>query len=123
MRRQGRLFEAITGRDNLRLAFLKSLRGKRGSTAALFFCRDVAGGLELVRQSLLAVNPAWGPYRSFVITDPKQRTISAAPFPERIMHHAIMTILEPFLDRPMIHHSYACRSGKGTHAGQGPAHR
>jgi hypothetical protein len=27
-----------------------------------------------------------------------------------------MNVLEPVLERPMIHHSYACRKGKGTHA-------
>jgi len=116
MRRQGRLFKALVSRENLRLAFLKALRGKRGSKAALLFCRDVEAGLEEVRQRLLAPCPVWGPYRSFVITDPKERTISAAPFPERIMHHAIMNVLEQLLERPMIHHSYACRKGKGTHA-------
>ncbi|MFH2114468.1 MAG: reverse transcriptase/maturase family protein, partial [Spirochaetota bacterium] len=116
MRRQGRCFDSIISRDNLRLAFLKALRGKRGSKAALLFCRDVEAGLEDVRQRLLAPHPVWGPYRSLVITDPKERTISAAPFPERIMHHAIMNVLEPIFERPMIHHSYACRAGNGTHA-------
>jgi hypothetical protein len=51
-----------------------------------------------------------------LITDPKLRTISTAPFEQRVMHHAIMNILEPVLERPLICHSYACRKGKGTHA-------
>jgi len=51
-----------------------------------------------------------------MITDPKLRTISTAPFEQRIMHHAIINVLEPILDRPMIHNSYACRKGKGTHS-------
>ena len=65
---------------------------------------------------MISLNCEWGGYRSFQITDPKLRTISTAPFEQRIMHHAIMNVIEPVLERPMIHHSYACRKGKGTHA-------
>jgi hypothetical protein len=46
----------------------------------------------------------WGNYEQFVALD------------QRIMHHAIMNILEPIFERQMICHSYACRKGKGTHA-------
>ena len=55
-------------------------------------------------------------YRHFTITDPKQRLISAAPFPDRVMHHAIMNVLEPVFERQFIFHTYACRKGKGIHA-------
>ena len=41
---------------------------------------------------------------------------SVVPFPDRVMHHAIMNILEPVFERQFIFHTYACRKGKGTHA-------
>jgi len=69
-----------------------------------------------VRDKLTSLNCGWGNYRSFLIKDPKLRVISTAPFEQRIMHHAIMNVIEPVFDRPMIYHSYACRKGKGTHA-------
>jgi hypothetical protein len=47
---------------------------------------------------------------------PKKRTICAASFPERIVHHALMNILDPVFDRYQIFDSYACRRGKGTQA-------
>ncbi len=72
--------------------------------------------LEKIKIRLESDNPDWGNYRSFTITDPKERIISAAPFPERVMHHAIMNVLEPCFERQLIHHTYACRKGKGTHA-------
>jgi retron-type reverse transcriptase len=31
------------------------------------------------------------------------------------VHHAICNLIEPILERSLIHHSYACRTGKGTH--------
>ena len=52
---------------------------------------------------------------TFVVHDPKTREITAAPFRDRVVHHALIDPLEPWLDRRMIAHSYACRRGKGQH--------
>lgn len=52
---------------------------------------------------------------SFKIYDPKERIISVVPFTDRVMHHAIMNVLEPVFERQFIFHTYACRKNKGTH--------
>jgi hypothetical protein len=116
MKRQNRLFEQIVDYNNIRLAFLKALRGNRGSTSVANYCRNTEENIALARDKLSALQCDWGGYLSFLITDPKLRTISTAPFEQRIMHHAIMNVIEPVFNRPMICHSYACRKGKGTHA-------
>lgn len=54
-------------------------------------------------------------YRYFKIFDPKERTISVAPFRDRVVHHALVQTLEPVIDRTFICDSYATRKGKGTH--------
>jgi hypothetical protein len=41
--------------------------------------------------------------------------ISAAPFRDRVLHHALCRVVEPIFDRTFIHDSYACRVGKGNH--------
>jgi hypothetical protein len=51
---------------------------------------------------------------TFTIHDPKQRLITAPVFRERVLHHAVINVCGPVLDRRLIHHSYACRNGKGT---------
>ena len=56
-----------------------------------------------------------GPYRNFTIREPKVRRISAAPFRDRVVHHALMQVTWPIFEARMIHDSYACRVGKGTH--------
>jgi retron-type reverse transcriptase len=56
-----------------------------------------------------------GSYTNFYIYEPKKRLISAAPFRDRVVHHALCRIIEPIWERRFIHHSYACRVGKGTH--------
>ncbi|MDR2718063.1 MAG: reverse transcriptase/maturase family protein [Treponema sp.] len=116
MKRQSRLFEHIVDYNNIRLAFLKALRGNRSSYSAVNFCKNIEENLAAVRGKLTSLDCGWGRYRSFLIKDPKLRVISTAPFEQRIMHHAIMNVIEPVFDRPMICNSYACRKGKGTHA-------
>ena len=52
-------------------------------------------------------------YHYFTIHDPKERTICAAQFRERVLHHALMNVCEPVLERAAVFDSYACRRGKG----------
>jgi RNA-directed DNA polymerase len=57
-----------------------------------------------------------GPYHNFFINEPKRRKISAAPFRDRIVHHAVVRVLEPVFEPRFIFDSYVRRRGKGTHA-------
>lgn len=116
MKRKNFLFDEISRRDNVRLAFLKAIRGNRSSPQSVYFCRNIDRNLRAVQENLRSPDFRWGGYRSFLIKDPKLRTISTAPFAQRVMHHAIMNVIEPVLERPLVFHSYACRRGKGTHA-------
>lgn len=56
-----------------------------------------------------------GAYRHFVINEPKRRKISASPFRDRVVHHALCNIIEPLFEDKFFPHSYANRKGKGTH--------
>jgi hypothetical protein len=69
--------------------------------------------LEELQQSLLSGNVTVGNYHYFKIRDPKERTICAASFSERVLHHAVMNLCEPILERASVSDSYACRKGKG----------
>lgn len=64
---------------------------------------------------LLAKSYQPGPYASFYIHEPKRRLISAAPFRDRVVHHALCNVIEPIFERSFIDDSYANRVGKGTH--------
>ena len=55
-------------------------------------------------------------YVAFEITDPKRRIVSAAPFRDRVVHHALCAVIEPIFERGFIFDSYADRLGKGSHA-------
>ena len=116
MKRQGRLFEQIIDPANIRHAWLRCLRGKRRKAEVIRFSRDLDDRLREIHRRLSALEPQWGDYESFVVREPKTRIISAVALDQRIMHHAIMNVLEPIFDRHLVYHTYACRKGKGTHA-------
>ena len=113
MRRAGNLIDQIAEADNLRLAFWKASRGKRAKAEVLRYREDLASELAELRTRLLAGSVDWGPYRTFMIHDPKERLICAAPFGDRVAHHAIMNVAESAFESYQIHDSYACRKGKG----------
>ena len=113
MKRVGNLWPEVLARENLVEAFHKAARGKRRKIEVRDFCRDLDAQLSLMRGQLLDRSFEVGHYHVFKVYDPKERTIHAARFPERVFHHALMNVCEPLLDRRSIFHSYACRRGKG----------
>ena len=116
MNRAGNLFEKICDIQNLHEAYYKASKNKRFTSGYINFRKDSETNLEKLRKSLVDGKYTHGQYRHFIITDPKQRLISAASFPDRVIHHAIMNVLEPVFERQFIFHTYACRKEKGTHA-------
>jgi RNA-directed DNA polymerase len=113
MQRVGNLFEPIAAWDNLRLAVVRALRGKRDRLDARRFVSRLDANLANLRGQLLAGTVALGCFRQFVIHDPKERIITAPCFRERVLHHAVMNVCEPYLDRWLIDDTFACRRGKG----------
>ena len=115
MKRLGGLWEAITAWDNLVLAYHKARRGKRNRPAVAWFACHLEPELLDLQRELRTGGYAPGAYRQFTIYDRKPRVISAAPFRDRVVHHAVMNLVEPALDRRFIDDTYACRKGKGVH--------
>lgn len=116
MRRVGGLWPQVTAAENLEAAFRAARRGKRSRDEVAGFSLSWEGELRALRQELLERSYEPGGYRQFTIYDRKPRLISAAPFRDRVVHHALMRVVEPLLEPRMYSHSYACRAGKGVHA-------
>jgi len=111
----GGLFPRLVSFDNLLAAFAKARRGKRGKQAVAEF--DLNLEPELLRLQCELTKGTWhpGPYYSFYVHDQKCRLITAAPFRDRVVHHALLNVLEPVFEPTFISDSYACRVGKGQH--------
>jgi RNA-directed DNA polymerase len=114
MKRAGGLYRQIPTYENLCLAFWKACRGKQDRKEVIAFRSNFDGQVRKLQDALLRHEPDIGHYRFFTVHDPKQRSICAAAFPERVLHHAIMNLCEPVLEAYAIHDSYACRKGKGA---------
>jgi len=109
------LWREITSFENLLLAFRKAARGKRSRSGVVGFEFRLEEHLVELRRNLLDGAYRPGGYTSFVVHDPKRRLISAAPFGDRVVHHALMHVTGPLFERSFIDDSFANRVGKGTH--------
>jgi retron-type reverse transcriptase len=109
------LYPQVYDFENLYLAYRKARRGKRGKAPAASFERRQEDELLALQAELQGQTYTPGPYASFYIHEPKRRLISAAPFRDRVVHHALCRVIEPIWERRFIHDSYANRVGKGTH--------
>ena len=115
MKRATSLFNQIVSYENVRLAWLKARKGKSSKPVVRNFYKNVNLNLEKVQKNLKSNPPVLSSYTQFTIFDPKERVISVVPFVDRVMHHAIMNVLEPVFERQFIFHTYACRKEKGSH--------
>lgn len=116
MKRAGNLVDRIAERDNLRLAFCKAARGKRGHAGVRSYADGLEENLARLRDQIGDNSVSLGRCQQFVIHDPKQRVITAPCFEERVLHHAVMNVCEPVFERWFIDDTFACRAGKGGQA-------
>ena len=115
MKRIGHLFEQVADFHALIAAARRAARGKGASISAASFLFDMESEVLRLQREILDGSYRPLPYRTFYISDPKPRTISAADFRDRVAHHALCSVLEPLFERVAIFDSYACRPGKGSH--------
>jgi len=96
------LFDKITAFDNLLKAAQKAQKGKRFKEACAVFNLNLEKELLRLQRKLKEQSYRHGSYRDFFIYDPKQRLISAAPYRDRVVHHALCNVIEPLFDRSFI---------------------
>ena len=109
------LFDRIASFSALSEAARRAAAGKRGKPGAAAFLANQEKELLRLEQELRSGRYRPGRYRTIEIFDPKHRVVSAAPFSDRVVHHAFCAVCEPIFERGFIHDSYANRKGKGTH--------
>lgn len=116
MKRYDNLYSKICSMENLRLADEKARKGKKRSRGVHLFDRDPEGNLQRLHALLLSGEYHTSRYTFFMVHDPKERTIARLPYyPDRIVHHAIMNVLEPIFTRLYTADTYACIKGRGAH--------
>jgi retron-type reverse transcriptase len=114
-RRHDDLFDRIASFRALHAAARSAVKGKRRKPGAAAFMADLETELLRLERELNAKTYQPGRYRAFEVRDPKRRVVSAAPFRDRVVHHALYDVVGPIFELGFIHDSYANRIGKGTH--------
>jgi len=110
------LWYKIISFQNIYEAYIRARKGKRFQSEVLRFERSLEENIITLQNEL--VWKTWIPSRGsqFYVYEPKQRLITAPAFRDRVIHHSLVDIIEPFFERKFIDRSFACRVGKGTHS-------
>jgi hypothetical protein len=117
MKRLGNLYEKICSLENLQLADEKARKGKLCSHGVLKHDKNREENLNKLRETLLNQTFKTSKYDIFKIYEPKEREIYRLPYyPDRIVHHAVMNILEPIWVSIFTEDTYSCIKNKGVHA-------
>lgn len=116
-KRYRNLFDSIIAPDNLRDAYNKAAKGRRSTNGYVNFREHEGYNLLSLRERLGDRVYEHGQPRLFPVREPKYRLIAALPFEDRVVQHAMNNIIEPIFEKGMLPQSYACRVGRGTHAG------
>lgn len=117
MKRHYGLMPYITEFETLHRAHLNARKGKRERAEVLRFSQGLEGNLFQLQRALIEGTYRTGEYRYFRVFEPKERTVAALPYRDRIAQHALISVIEPIFERTFHHDSYACRPGKGMHLG------
>lgn len=111
------LFDTLCSIEHLFASWERFRRGKGSTPDVQAFERHLERNLFGLRDALRAGTYHHGPYHAFTIHDPKERKIHKATVRDRVVHQALVDVIEPLFDGRFIDESFSCRVGKGTHAG------
>ncbi|MEP0924373.1 RNA-directed DNA polymerase [Leptolyngbya sp. ST-U4] len=115
MKRYGYLWDQVIAFENLLSAARQAQKGKRFRDNVLTFNYHLEQELAQLQTELQSKTYQPGTYRTFRVMEPKPRLISAAPYRDRVVHHALCNVIVPIFERSFIADSYANRVGFGTH--------
>lgn len=114
MKTYNNLYNKITNINNLILAWKKARKGKAQKDYVIEFEKNLKDNLLNLQKELKDQTYRPKPLTTFILRDPKTRKISKSDFRDRIIHHAIVNIIEPIFDKTFIHDSCANRKGRGN---------
>ena len=107
------IYPEIYSMKNLILAWKKARKGKTKKDYILEFEKNLRNNLKILHYELKHYIYRPKSLKTFILRDPKIRKISKSYFRDRIVHHALVRVIEPIFDRNFIYDSCANRKGKG----------
>ena len=117
MKRIGNLYEKIISIENLELADRRARKGKVDTYGVKVHDQHREENIAKLHNALLNKTFRTSKYHVFTIREPKEREIYRLPYyPDRIVHHAIMNILEPIWVKTFTYNTYSCIKHRGIEA-------
>ncbi len=110
-----KLYGRVANFSALHAAGMKALKGKRKKPGAAAFAANRERELLRLERELKYGRYRPGRYVEIEVWEPKRRLVSAAPFRDRVVHHALCAVVQPIFEAGFIGHSFANRKDKGTH--------
>jgi len=114
MKSHNNLYQKICSLDNLLIAYQKARKGKTQKSYVIEFEKNLGKNLRILQTELKSQTYRHFSLKTFILRDPKTRVISKSDFRDRIVHHAVVNLLEPLFDKSFIYDSCANRKDKGT---------
>jgi len=114
-KRIGHLFEKAFTKDNLYIAYLDTIKGKRKKVKTFRFEKNLGTNLDTLHKELHDGSYELSPYNEFTVYEPKERVIRAPHFRDLIVQHAIYRTIYTIFNKTFVDTSFACRKGGGTH--------
>lgn len=114
MKKHYNLYNKLYSLNNLFLAYKKARKGKTLKDYVIEFEANLERNLIDLHNELKNQTYKPKPLETFILRDPKTRRISKSDFRDRIVHHAIVNILEPIFEKIFIYDSCANRIEKGN---------
>lgn len=116
MKRYGHLYEQVCSYSNLFQAFHNAQKGKSSRQEVIEFNNNLEENLRTLQAELESMTYRTSDYVTFIKHEPKERVIFKLPFRDRVVHWAIMQIVEPIWVKQFTSDTYACIKGRGVHS-------
>ena len=117
MKRIGNIYQQVCSLENLQLADAKARKGKAWQYGVRLHDKNREANIVSLREMLLNKAYKTSEYTTFKVYEPKEREVYRLPYyPDRIVHHAVMNLLEPIFVSVFTADTYSCIKGKGIHA-------
>jgi len=114
MKTYNNIWNEIISFENLLLAYRKAAKQKYYLPEVLIFSENLEENLITIQNELIWNEYYPSPMRQFYVYEPKKRLITAPAFKDRVVQHALCSVIGPLIDKRFIYDSYACRTGKGN---------
>lgn len=117
MKRINNLYQKICSIENLQIADAKASKGKSSQYGVIIHNKNKENNIQQLHEMLLSKTYKTSAYTTFKVFEPKEREVFRLPyFPDRIVHHAIMNVMEEIFIKCFTVDTYSCIKGRGIHA-------